>query len=187
MVIIFLGPPAAGKGTQGKKLVRFLSAQHLSTGDMLRDMREQPTELGQRVAEFMDAGKLVSDEIVLDVVRHRLEISGNVNYLFDGFPRTLSQADTLDEMLAEIDAQVDAVVGIFVPDEVLIERAVKRGQEENRADDTPETVARRLEIYHQQTEPLVSYYSERGLVHQVDGLGTIEEVFQRILGAIEGR
>jgi len=186
MFIIFLGPPAVGKGTQASRLVAHLSAHHLSTGDMLRQVRREPSELGERLAELMDAGKLVSDEVVLDVVKSRMDVIGlDANYLFDGFPRTIAQAEALDAILSASDLAVNHVIELVVPDQVLVDRVKKRAALESRADDTPETVAKRVDIYREQTEPLVAFYGSRGIVSKVDGVGTVDEVFDRLISVLE--
>ena len=186
MVIIFLGPPAVGKGTQASRLVEHLSAHHLSTGDMLRQVRREPTELGQRLADLMDAGQLVSDKEVIDVVKSRMNVIGyEGNYLFDGFPRTIAQAEALDSMLTAEGLAVDHVIELAVPDQVLIDRVKKRAELEHRPDDTPTTVANRLKIYREQTAPLVAFYGSRGIISHVEGEGTVDEVFDRICAVLE--
>ena len=177
MRIVFIGPPGAGKGTQAALVVGRYGIAHLSTGDMLRAARDAQTELGKLADQYMSAGQLVPDEIILKIVQERLQADDcRRGYLLDGFPRTLTQAEALDRMLSQDGTPLDVVLELRVPEEELFRRLSGRG----RADDKPEVIRQRLVAYRQQTEPLLDYYQRRGLLQTIDGLGTVEEIFQRI-------
>ena len=190
MNLILFGPPAAGKGTQAKRLVSEYGFIQLSTGDMLRAARSAGTELGERVAAIMDSGQLVSDEIVIELIEEQLDTHKDApGFIFDGFPRTVPQAEALDETLARRDMQVDAVIRLQVDEEALLERVTKRYEEQGREDDNPETFSRRLEAYNAQTAPLLPIYAERKRLFQVDGMKDIDTVAKEIdsvLANIEG-
>lgn len=177
MRIVFIGPPGAGKGTQAALVVGRYGLAHLSTGDMLRAARDAQTEIGKLADQYMSAGQLVPDEIILKIVQDRLQADDcRAGYLLDGFPRTLAQAEALDQLLAQEGAPLDVVLELRVPEEELFRRLSGRG----RADDKPEVIRQRLVAYRQQTEPLLDYYQRRGLLKTIDGLGTVEEIFERI-------
>lgn len=186
-VVIFLGPPGAGKGTQAERLAREGGLTKISTGDILRDHVARDTELGQRVKPILDAGQLVPDEILIALIRDRLAGMEPVRVIFDGFPRTTAQAQALDMLLEELGAPVSAVPLLEVPDEVLIERIVERGRQAAltgqtpRADDTEEVARKRQQVYREQTQPLIDYYGARGHLQHVDGVGTTDEVYSRIM------
>ena len=183
--IILLGPPGAGKGTQARKLVEDRGLVQLSTGDMLRDARSSGTEMGRRVAEVMDRGELVTDEIVIGLIREQLE-KGGKGFIFDGFPRTLAQADALGRLLAESGMALDAVIELQVDDEALVGRIVKRAEESRaagqpvRRDDTPEVFVDRLREYYKKTAPLLGYYYAKGNLQTVDGMAPMEQVAAQI-------
>ncbi len=182
MRLVLLGPPGAGKGTQAEKLVEKLGTPQISTGDMLREAREQETELGQKAEAFMKAGSLVPDDIVVDIVRERLEqedCSGG--YILDGFPRSVAQAEALDETLRERGESLTAVVSLEVPEEELVKRLLSR----KREDDNESVIRERLKVYKQQTKPLIDYYRSRGKLKMVEGRGKISEIFDRILEALQ--
>ncbi|MDA7423128.1 adenylate kinase [Thalassococcus lentus] len=183
MNIILLGPPGAGKGTQAGMLVESRNMVQLSTGDMLREARTSGTEMGNIVADVMDRGDLVTDEIVIGLIREKLEAGGDHGgFIFDGFPRTLAQADALGELLAEFGQGLDHVIELQVNDEVLVERILGRAAEAvaaggtARADDNEESLKVRLMAYYKQTSPLIGYYHAKGDLKSVDGLGEIEAV-----------
>jgi len=177
-----LGGPGAGKGTQAAKLKEYYGIVHLSTGEVLREARAAGTELGRKAAEYMDAGKLLPDDIILGIVSEKLDMPEmEKGFLFDGFPRTIPQAEGLENLLKEKGMRLDAVVSIEVPDEIVVERLLKRAEIEGRSDDNRETIERRLEVYYEQTEPLKAYYEKAGLLKSVDGVGTVDEVFDRIV------
>jgi len=185
MRLILLGGPGAGKGTQAVKMREYYHIPHISTGEVLREARILGTELGKKAAKYLDAGKLLPDEIMLDIIGDKMN-DLQQGFLFDGFPRTISQAEGLDRMLKERTESLDAVVSIETPDEVVVERLLKRAEIEGRADDNRDTINHRLEVYHMQTEPLKDYYRERGLLKSVDGVGTVDGVFSRIISALGG-
>jgi adenylate kinase len=182
MNIILLGPPGAGKGTQASHLVETRNMIQLSTGDMLREAKASGSEMGKLVAEVMDSGGLVTDEIVIGLIREKLDGDKKGGFIFDGFPRTLAQADALGELLAEKGETLDAVIEMQVEDEVLVKRIVNRAAEAvaaggtARADDNEESVRFRLMEYYKKTAPLIGYYHAKGNLTSIDGLGTIDEV-----------
>ncbi len=193
MNIILLGPPGAGKGTQAGRLVDERDMVQLSTGDMLREARTSGTEMGRRVAEVMARGDLVTDEIVIGLIEEKLASGGaSGGYIFDGFPRTLAQADALGELLTRHGASLDAVIELQVNDEVLVERILNRAKEAAaagqpvRADDNAESLRQRLLEYYKKTSPLIGYYYAKGLLRGVDGLGEIDTVAQEISAALDG-
>jgi adenylate kinase len=184
--LILFGPPAAGKGTQAKRLVEQRGFIQLSTGDMLRAARASGSELGRRVARIMDEGGLVSDGIVIDLIEEQLTARAGVpGFIFDGFPRTIGQAEALDSLLESRGEQVNLVIRMRVDDERLLARVTRRFEEQGRADDNPATFSRRLERYYEDTAPLVPLYAERGVLVEVDGMGTIEAVAAAIDAALK--
>jgi adenylate kinase len=186
MNLILFGPPAAGKGTQAKRLTVERGFVQLSTGDMLRAARASGSELGQRVAAIMDAGSLVSDDIVIALIEEALATNkGAPGFIFDGFPRTVAQAEALDAMLAKHDQQIDRVVCLEVDPAQLISRVARRFAAEGRADDNPDSFKVRLEAYLAQTAPLVPYYESQGRLRGIDGMADIESVSRSIAHAID--
>jgi adenylate kinase len=209
--LVLLGPPGAGKGTQAARLRDDLGLPYLSTGDLLRRHRADGTELGLQAASYMAEGQLVPDELVISMLMHAVENGPSHGFLLDGFPRTVIQADALEAVLAYADRELRAVLLIYVPDEVIIERIsgrmtcprghvfhIRNAPPERggvcdhdgeplarRDDDQPETVSRRLDVYHEQTAPLVTYYEQRGLLVRVDGTRAPDEVFATIRTALE--
>ena len=192
MNIILLGPPGAGKGTQAQHLVETRNMMQLSTGDMLRAARTSGTEMGKIVADVMDRGELVTDEIVIGLIREKLQEGSEGGFIFDGFPRTLAQADALGELLAENGFALDAVVSLEVEDEVLVQRVVNRAKEaiaagkEARADDNEESMRTRLMEYYKKTSPLIGYYHAKGALKAIDGLASIDEVQASLANALDG-
>ena len=185
MNLILFGPPAAGKGTQAKRLVDQRKMVQLSTGDMLRAAIASGSELGQRVSGIMERGELVSDEIVIELIEQRLpEAEAAGGAIFDGFPRTLAQAQALDVMLKGRGRQIDLVVRLKVDDEVLTKRIAGRFAESGRADDNPESFKVRLGAYNAQTAPLLPYYEGQGKLVEVDGMGSIDDVAAAIDAAL---
>ena len=190
MNLILFGPPAAGKGTQAKRLVAERGMVQLSTGDMLRAAIASGSELGQKVKGVLDRGELVTDEIVIGLIREKLEGDKKGGFIFDGFPRTLAQADALGELLAEKGETLDAVIEMQVEDEVLVKRIVNRAAEAvaaggtARADDNEESVRFRLMEYYKKTAPLIGYYHAKGNLTSIDGLGSIEDVQGAIAGIL---
>ena len=193
MNILVLGPQGSGKGTQAKRINATYGIPHIATGDMLREMRELPTELGRELSEVMDRGDLVNDELMIRIIRSRLSRGDTLGgFVLDGFPRTMAQAEALDELLRELDRELDVVFDFQLPDrEVLLQRMLQRAAEEGRTDDTPDAIARRLELYERETAPLVDYYR----THQANVVGihadrSVEEVFaeiERSLQSVEAR
>jgi len=192
MNIILLGPPGAGKGTQAQHLVETRNMMQLSTGDMLRAARTSGTEMGKIVADVMDRGELVTDEIVIGLIREKLQEGSEGGFIFDGFPRTLAQADALGELLAENGFALDAVVSLEVEDEILVQRVVNRAKEaiaagkEARADDNEESMRTRLMEYYKKTSPLIGYYHAKGALKAIDGLASIDEVQVSLANALDG-
>jgi adenylate kinase len=188
MNIVLFGPPAAGKGTQAKRLVAQRGMVQLSTGDMLRAARASGSELGKRVAAIMDRGELVSDEIVIDLIGEalpRAEKAGGA--IFDGFPRTVAQAEELDSLLARRGSRIDLVLRLVVDDEALIRRIEQRFKDEGRPDDNPESFKVRLAAYNRQTAPLLPFYRSQGKLVEIDGMRSIEEVAGHIDRALKAK
>jgi adenylate kinase len=185
MIIVLLGPPGGGKGTQAKTLCKKLGIPHLSSGDILRAARAAGTMVGKKVAGYMDSGALVPDEIVTQVMLQRADQPDcKRGFLLDGFPRTVQQAKDLDAHLARTGRQIDRVVDLRVLREELFRRLRGRAEKENRTDDTDEVVQERLRTYDRQTQPLVDFYGRRPAFRAVDGLGDIEAVSQRLQEAL---
>lgn len=171
--LIFLGPPGAGKGTQAANLAQELNIPHISTGDILRGAVTQETDLGLKAKSYMDRGELVPDQLILDMVRDRLsKPDASSGWILDGFPRNVAQASFLDELLEKIDQSYDCVVNLEVPNEVLVERLLNRG----RKDDSEAVIRHRLDVYHQQTSPLIDFYRDRKQLVSVNGNQPIELV-----------
>jgi adenylate kinase len=179
--LVFLGPPGAGKGTQAKLLSESCDVPHISTGDILRAAVKAKTELGQQADGYMSAGELVPDELILNLIRDRLSQADTQNgWLLDGFPRNVEQAEFLNALLEEIDQVCDLVVNLEVPDEVLVTRMLERG----RADDEEAVIRTRLEVYREQTEPLITFYQARDMLQSVDGnqpLQAVTDELQKIV------
>jgi adenylate kinase len=173
--LLFLGPPGAGKGTQAQRLAETQNLLHLSTGDLLRAEVAAGSELGKEAEAVMARGELVSDALVLAIVRSRLQAHSG-GWLLDGFPRNVAQADALAQLLDELGQQIELVVLMELDDAVLVQRLLSRG----RADDNEDVIRHRLEVYRQQTEPLIAYYRERNLLAPVEAAGTVDEIGARI-------
>ncbi|MCG8590862.1 MAG: adenylate kinase [Proteobacteria bacterium] len=185
--IVLLGAPGAGKGTQAARLVERLGIPQISTGDMLRAAVAAGTEVGQRAKAVMDAGQLVSDEIVVAIAEERLaQDDARKGFILDGFPRTTGQAEALDGMLERLGKSLDCCLAITVVDEEVIARLLKRAEIEGRADDNEETIRERMKVYREQTAPLLDYYRAKGLVREVDGMGELDAVAERIREALGG-
>jgi adenylate kinase len=183
--LLVLGPQGAGKGTQAKRISAEYGIPHVATGDMFRAL-DTSSELGRRVKEIMDAGELVPDEITIAMIRERLsEPDAEGGFVLDGFPRNLAQAEALDGMLGGIGRGLDAILFFDVPDSVGAERALSRAEIEGRTDDTPEVIAKRLSVYHEQTEPIVEHYRTTGKLVPLHADRTIDEVWAEISDALQ--
>jgi adenylate kinase len=184
--ILLLGPQGAGKGTQGRLIAAEHAIPHVATGDMLRAAMYADTELGRRVKPIYDAGHLVPDELMIALIRERLgEENAREGFVLDGFPRTMPQAEALEEMLREIGRDLDVVFEFQLDDAVGVERMLRRAAEEGRADDTPEAIDERLRLYHLETEPLIEYYRARGNLVGIHADRHVQEVFREIQQALE--
>jgi adenylate kinase len=185
MHVLFMGPPGAGKGTQAALVAEHFGVPQISTGDIFRANAAAGTELGLIAKRYMEAGEYVPDEVTNDMVRARLaEPDARRGFLLDGYPRTVDQVARLDEMLADLGTSLDGVIVLQVDREELIARLLERARTSGRADDTEDVIRYRQEVYAEQTAPLLSLYSERGLVVEVDGHGTVDEVAERIWNAL---
>lgn len=211
MRIVLFGPPGAGKGTQAGLLSEKYKAEHISTGDILREAVSKGTEVGIKAKEYMERGELVPDEVVIEIARQKLAEVGKSGFMFDGFPRTVPQAEALDRVLAELDMPIDAVISLMVPEDELVRRLSGRricsecskpsmvdpmgqgieakckacgGELIQRADDKPEAVRNRLKVYEKSTAPLIEYYRNRGVLVEINASGSVEQVFQRVVDAL---
>lgn len=182
--VIFLGPPGAGKGTQAKRLASEMGFKQLSTGDILRSHVARGTELGRLAKPIMDAGKLVPDELILGLIGEELSSMPDPRVIFDGFPRTLAQAEALDKLLQERKIRLLGVLLVTAPEDELVRRLLGRALEEGRSDDNEETIRARMAEYRQKTQPLVDYYQKTGSLKQINGLGKVDEVYQAIQEAL---
>ena len=183
--LLIVGPPGAGKGTQAARIAEALGIPAISTGDIFRANVSGQTELGVLAKSYMDKGEYVPDSVTNDMVRARLaEDDATGGFLLDGYPRTLPQVDALDAVLTDLGASLDAVLLLEVDNDAVVERLVARGAEQRRSDDTEETIRRRLEVYAEQTAPLIDVYEQRGLVRRVDGMASIDEVTASLLDVL---
>jgi adenylate kinase len=184
--ILLLGPQGAGKGTQGRLIASEYAIPHVATGDMLRAAMADGSELGQQVRPIYDSGRLVPDDLMIALIRERLSAEvARDGFVLDGFPRTMAQAEALEEMLREIGRDLDVVFEFQIPDEVGRERMLKRAAEEGRTDDTPEAIDERLRLYHEETKPLIEYYRTRGNLVGVHGDRPVNQVFSEIQQTLE--
>ncbi len=185
--LLLLGPPGAGKGTQAAILIERLRVPQISTGDMLRDAVARKTEIGLKAQAVMERGDLVPDEIVIGIAEERLRQSdAERGFILDGFPRTLAQAEALDRLLEKLGRPLQKCIAISVDEDELVARLLKRAEIEGRSDDDEATIRNRMQVYREQTEPLVNHYRGQGIAHEVKGKGSVEDVEQRILEALGG-
>ena len=185
--IVLLGPPGAGKGTQAARIAKRLGIPAISTGEIFRANMSEGTELGKRAKEYMERGEFVPDSVTNPMVKVRLAAPDTANgFLLDGYPRTLEQAHVLRDMLAELGVSLDVVLEIQVDEDEVVARMLKRATEQNRADDTEPVIRHRLEISHELTEPMATYYADQDLLQAIDGRGTIDEVSERIFAVLDG-
>lgn len=184
---IMFGPPGAGKGTQAALMVEKYNFKHVSTGDLLRNEIKQETELGKVAKKLIENGDLVPDEVVEGMIKNQLQANPNATgFIFDGFPRTEAQAAALDEILAGQKDEVTSVIAIVIDDEMVKERIRHRAEIENRKDDMdPATIANRIKTYHDKTEPVINYYKAKGKYNEINGVGSIDEIFSRICALID--
>lgn len=184
--IILFGPPGSGKGTQAANLLAKYQLQHISTGDLLRDEVARETQLGLEAKSFMDQGKLVPDQVVIGMISGKIDqATGARGFIFDGFPRTKEQAVALDQMLSEKDAPIRVVLALEVPDEELTKRILNRAITSGRADDTEEVIEKRIQEYKSKTEPVAAHYDALGRLSRIQGVGTVEEIFDLLCTQID--
>lgn len=186
--LVIFGAPGSGKGTQSEKLIDRYHLHHISTGEVLRDHIARGTELGRTADSYISQGQLIPDELMLRVLEHELDNNPDKTaegVIFDGFPRTIPQALALKDMMKRRGQKIHAVIGLEVPEDQLMERMVLRGKESGRSDDNPETIRKRLAVYHKQTQPLRDYYVGEGVYVPIKGNGTVDQVFERVIAALD--
>lgn len=187
MNIVMIGGPGSGKGTQSEKLIDKYGLYHISTGEVLRDHIKRETDLGKIAKQYIDDGQLIPDELMINILDDVLELDAKdkPGVIFDGFPRTIAQAEALKELLAKRGKKLHAVVGLEVPEEELISRMINRGKQTGRADDNEETIKKRLKVFHSQTAPLKEYYRKEKKYKEINGMGKMEDIFNDIVEALE--
>jgi adenylate kinase len=185
--IVIFGAPGSGKGTQSDKLIEKYGLEHISTGDVLRAEIKRGTQLGRTAQGYIDQGQLIPDELMVSILASVYDAfgRGHKGVIFDGFPRTIPQAEALKKMLAERGDRVAAMIELEVPEDELMKRLILRGQQSGRADDNEETIRKRLVVYHQQTQPLIDWYRQEGLHHHIDGLGDLDRIFADICAVVD--
>ena len=185
--LVLFGAPGSGKGTQSAKLIDNYGLHHISTGEVLRDHIKRETELGKIAKQYIDEGQLIPDELMISILDDVLEkeAKGKKGVIFDGFPRTIPQADALNELLKKRGTELHAVVGLEVPEEELIQRMLNRGKETGRADDNLETIKKRLEVYRNQTSPLKDHYTKQNKYLKINGSGNVDDIFRSISSGID--
>ena len=186
--LVIFGAPGSGKGTQSEKLIDRYHLHHISTGEVLRDHIARGTELGRTADAYISQGQLIPDELMLRVLEHELDNNPDETVegvIFDGFPRTIPQAQALKEMMKRRGQKIHAVIGLEVPENQVMDRMVLRGKESGRSDDNPETIRKRLAVYHKQTQPLRDYYVGEGMYLPIKGDGSVDQVFERVIDALD--
>ena len=185
--IVIFGAPGSGKGTQSDLMIQHYGLEHISTGDVLRSEIKKGTELGKLAASYIDGGNLIPDDLMISILAKVYDGygRGHKGVIFDGYPRTITQAEALEKMLNERGDRVAAMIELDVPEDELMQRLIKRGKESGRADDNEETIKKRLVIYHQQTQPIIEWYKNEGLHHHINGHGTLERIFSDIRKVID--
>lgn len=187
--LVLFGAPGSGKGTQSAKLIEEYGLHHISTGEVLRDHIKRGTDLGKVAQEYISQGQLIPDDLMISILDDVLEkeAKGKAGVIFDGFPRTIPQAEALKDLLKKRGTDLHAVVGLEVPEEELVERMLNRGKETGRADDNLETIKKRLDVYHNQTSPLRDYYHKEGKYIKINGSGIVDEIFTAIAKELESK
>ncbi len=185
--IVIFGAPGSGKGTQSEKMIEKYGLGHISTGDVLRDQIKRGTELGKTAKGYIDNGQLIPDDLMVSILANVYDSFGKEHkgVIFDGFPRTIPQAQALKDMLAKRGHKVAAMIELDVPEDELMKRLIKRGQESGRSDDNEETIKKRLTVYHNQTSPLIEWYEKEGIHHHINGLGELDRIFGDICAVID--
>lgn len=185
--LVLFGGPGSGKGTQSAKLIDDFGLYHISTGELLRDHMKRNTELGNLAEKYLSKGQLIPDDVMISIIEDTLdnEAKGKTGVIFDGFPRTIPQAEALQTLLSKRGSDLHAVVGLEVPDEELIRRMLHRGEETGRADDNPETIKNRLDVYHTQTQPLKEHYQNQNKYIKIDGTGHVDDIYSQIANHLE--
>lgn len=186
--LVLFGPPGAGKGTQSQKIVQKYNLVHLSTGDIFRDNIKTGTELGNLAKSYMDKGELVPDEVTIHMLQAEVaKNTGAAGFIFDGFPRTIPQAEALDALMTKLNTSITLMIELNVPEDELTKRLLLRGKDSGRADDVnPEVIANRIAVYHKQTAIAADHYNRQGKYHKVEGVGGIEDIFNSLSGVIDG-
>ena len=185
--IVIFGAPGSGKGTQSEKMIEKYGLGHISTGDVLRDQIKRGTELGKTAKGYIDNGQLIPDDLMVSILADVYDSFGKEHkgVIFDGFPRTIPQAQALKDMLAKRGHKVAAMIELDLPEDELMKRLIKRGQESGRSDDNEETIKKRLTVYHNQTSPLIAWYEKEGIHHHINGLGELDRIFGDICAVID--
>ncbi len=186
--LVIFGAPGSGKGTQSEKIIEAYGLHHISTGELLRDQISRGTELGKIADSYISKGQLIPDDLMIRILESELDTpKASKGVIFDGFPRTIPQADALKEMLARRGTKIHTVVGLEVDDDELVDRLIKRGKDSGRSDDNPDTIQERLKVYHSTTQPLRDYYTNEGHYHAVKGEGSVDDIFTKIKDHIDAK